>query len=266
MPASRRSATAPDPVPLLIDTWADLAAAVGGRTAGDLATATVDGTTLRRRIADAAAADIAATAADLSSPGSGPPDGLPVIRSVAEYLQAVRARTRSGDEAHGCVLAEAVQAATPVLRTAAPAAVHTAAGPVQRQAYLEFRLLQAVALGRALPEPLVPDRTVLRLCVRLLARSLAEIAPGRSVELRVPPHVAVQCVEGPRHTRGTPPNVVEVDPLTFLDLATGRSDWSAGLTSGRIRASGERADLRSWLPLLDGASAVARGRSDPAGA
>jgi hypothetical protein len=73
-------------------------------------------------------------------------------------------------------------------------------------------------------------------------------------------------VEGPRHTRGTPPNVVEIDPLTFLDVAIGRSDWSAGVTSGRIRASGERADLRSWLPLLDGAAALPAVRSEPDGA
>jgi hypothetical protein len=185
---------------------------------------------------------------------------------LAEYLLAVRTRPRPGSEADGFALAEAVKAATPVLRAAAPATVDTAAGPVERQAYLEFRLLQAVAFGRELPEPLVPERTLLRLCVRLLARALAEIAPGRSVELRVPPHVAVQCVEGPRHTRGTPPNVVEIDPLTFLDVAIGRSDWSAGVTSGRIRASGERADLRSWLPLLDGAAALPGVRSDPDGA
>ena len=85
---------------------------------------------------------------------------------------------------------------------------------------------------------------------RLLARTLAERAPGRSVELRVPPHVAVQCIEGPRHTRGTPPNVVEAEPLTFLDVAIGRVTWSDAVTSGRIRASGERADLQAWLPLL----------------
>jgi hypothetical protein len=91
---------------------------------------------------------------------------------------------------------------------------------------------------------------VVRHVVRQLARALAELAPGRSVELRVPPHVAVQCVAGPRHTRGTPPNVVEVDPGAFLDLALGRRTWADAVHSGLVRASGERADLSAWLPLL----------------
>ena len=90
-----------------------------------------------------------------------------------------------------------------------------------------------------------------RYAVRLLARSLASRAPGRSVELRVPPHVAVQCVEGPRHTRGTPPNVVEVEPLAFLDLAFGVLGWDEAVARGSVRASGERADLRAWLPLAE---------------
>ena len=72
---------------------------------------------------------------------------------------------------------------------------------------------------------------------------MATRAPGRSLELRVPPYAAVQCVEGPRHTRGTPPNVVETDPLTWIRLAAGRLDWREAVTSGAVRASGERADL-----------------------
>jgi hypothetical protein len=63
--------------------------------------------------------------------------------------------------------------------------------------------------------------------------------------------VAVQCISGPRHTRGTPPNVVEIDPLPFLDLATGVRGWDETYASGALRASGERADLRTWLPLMD---------------
>jgi hypothetical protein len=261
MPPPRRSAVAPDPAPLLTSTWAGLGAAVGRLSEADLGTATSDGATVRQRLARVAS-DISVTAAELNSPTSSPRP----IRSLAEYLQALRIRPLPTDETVDAALADAVGAATPIVRTATSTAIETAAGPVERQAYLEFRLLQAVALGRVLPEPLVPERTLLRLCIRLLARALAEIAPGRSVELRVPPHVAVQCVEGPRHTRGTPPNVVEIDPLTFLDVATGCSEWSAGVTSGRIRASGERADLRPWLPLLDGASALPGGRPDPAGA
>ena len=88
-----------------------------------------------------------------------------------------------------------------------------------------------------------------RYAVRLLARSLATRAPGRSVELRVPPHVAVQCVEGPRHTRGTPPNVVEADPVAFVELCTGRLTWAEAAADGRVRTWGDRADLSPWLPL-----------------
>jgi len=94
------------------------------------------------------------------------------------------------------------------------------------------------------------DPSQLRLAVRGLAEQLALNAPGRSVEVRVPPHAAVQCVEGPRHTRGTPPNVVECDPLAFVELCTGRLQWADAIADGRVRASGERADLRALLPLL----------------
>jgi hypothetical protein len=69
------------------------------------------------------------------------------------------------------------------------------------------------------------------------------------VELRVPPHVAVQCIEGPRHTRGTPPNVVETDAATWLRLATGELSWGTALAEGRVTASGNRADLSALLPL-----------------
>jgi hypothetical protein len=92
---------------------------------------------------------------------------------------------------------------------------------------------------------------VLRDAVRALLAELARRAPGRSVEVRVPPFGAVQCVAGPRHTRGTPPNVVETDPMTWLLLATGRLSWTDALASGRISASGIRTDLSEYLPLHD---------------
>jgi uncharacterized SCP-like protein len=84
----------------------------------------------------------------------------------------------------------------------------------------------------------------------LSLRTLAQLAPGHSVEVRVPPFAAVQCVEGPRHTRGTPPNVVETDPRTWLELATGTLTWPAAVEAGRIAASGNRADLSAHLPIL----------------
>ncbi len=90
----------------------------------------------------------------------------------------------------------------------------------------------------------------LRDAVRFLLEELAAQAPGRSVEVRVPPYGAVQCVEGPRHTRGTPANVIELDSMTWVALATGGSTWSAAVAEGRVAASGERADLSTYLPLV----------------
>ena len=92
-------------------------------------------------------------------------------------------------------------------------------------------------------------RTVVRDAVRVLLAELAQRAPGRSVEVRVPPFGAVQCVPGPRHTRGTPPNVVETDALTWVLVATGRLGWTDAVASGRISASGIRTDLSEYLPL-----------------
>jgi hypothetical protein len=94
-----------------------------------------------------------------------------------------------------------------------------------------------------------PPRAVLGAAVKTSARWLAQQVPGRSVELRVPPHVAVQLVPGPRHTRGTPPNVVETDAATWLRLATGATTWADAIAEGRVAASGNRADLAAYLPL-----------------
>jgi hypothetical protein len=92
-----------------------------------------------------------------------------------------------------------------------------------------------------------PVRPAAQLAVKLLLERLATDHPGRSVEVRVPPYAAVQCVEGPRHTRGTPPNVIETDPKTWIMLATGRTTWEN--ERDRISASGERADLSGRLPV-----------------
>ncbi len=94
-----------------------------------------------------------------------------------------------------------------------------------------------------------PERPVLRDAVRALLSELSRRAPGRSVEVRIPPFGAIQCVAGPRHTRGTPPNVVETDPLTWLLVATQRVTWADALRDGRLRASGIRTDLSEFLPL-----------------
>ncbi|GAA4480534.1 sterol carrier family protein [Microbacterium panaciterrae] len=94
-----------------------------------------------------------------------------------------------------------------------------------------------------------PARSDYATAVRYLLQLLDEKAPGNSVEVRVPPFGAVQVVQGPRHTRGTPPNVVELDPATWIAVATGSEPWSAALAAGRIHASGTRADLTGLLPL-----------------
>ena len=94
------------------------------------------------------------------------------------------------------------------------------------------------ALDAVRRDPSAAARQQLATAVRWTLEELAERHPGRSTEVRVPPFGAVQCVEGPRHTRGTPPNVVETDAVTWLGLAT-----------GRVRASGSRADLSALLPL-----------------
>lgn len=93
------------------------------------------------------------------------------------------------------------------------------------------------------------DREIVAIAVRYLLQVLSEGAPGNSVEVRVPPFGAVQCIEGPGHTRGTPPNVVETDALTWIEIATGGLEWATALAEGRIAASGSRADLGAHLPL-----------------
>jgi hypothetical protein len=101
----------------------------------------------------------------------------------------------------------------------------------------------------ALDAGVAPDRTELRDAVRLLLSALRRRAPGRTVEVRVPPYGAIQCIEGPTHTRGTPPNVVETDGSTFVLLGTGRLAWTDAVAAGRISASGIRADLSGYLPI-----------------
>ena len=129
-------------------------------------------------------------------------------------------------------------------------------GPITALDFARVRVLDLVVhcddLTRSLRdrEPVTLFRPALASTVRILAEILAAQAPGRSVEVRVPPFVAVQAIEGPRHTRGTPPNVVETDPITWLRLATGRESFAEAIKDGRVRASGTRADLAPYLPVL----------------
>jgi uncharacterized protein (TIGR03083 family) len=125
--------------------------------------------------------------------------------------------------------------------------------------FLVTRVVEVVVhaddLSRSLPDqpPIVLARRALSSCSRTLTAILAGQHPGRSIEVRVPPFAAVQCGigdSGPTHTRGTPPNVVETDAVTFLRLATGRVSWDAAMQTGRVAASGLRADLSGALPLF----------------
>jgi len=108
--------------------------------------------------------------------------------------------------------------------------------------------LQALEVWRVAPSA-APEATVAT-AVRFTLEELASRAPGRTLEVRVPPYGAVQCVEGPTHTRGTPPNIIETDARTWLDLATGQADWADAVSAGRVHASGLRATLVDLLPLL----------------
>ncbi|WP_405615993.1 sterol carrier family protein [Streptomyces sp. NBC_00076] len=128
-------------------------------------------------------------------------------------------------------------------------------GAITLADYLVTRTVELVVhtddLNAAVPGLDIPyDRQALAAATRLLADALAVKAPGGSTEVRIPPYAVVQCVEGPRHTRGTPPSVVETDPLTWIRLACGRSTWTGAVEEAKVSASGERADLGGLLPLL----------------
>ena len=187
-----------------------------------------------RRDADAIAASTAEAAGDRSGP---------------TLVEALRAATE--------------EAATTLLAEPGPAGpadvVDSPRGPVRVDDWVLTRLVEVVVhsddLSRSCPdrEPVPIQRPAMAMSVRALAKILAAQQPGRSVEVRVPPFAAVQCGIGdfgPTHTRGTPPNVVETDQLTFLRLATGRLSWPDAILTGAVHASGLRADLSAALPVL----------------
>ncbi|MFJ9816120.1 sterol carrier family protein [Streptomyces sp. NPDC101151] len=179
----------------------------------------------------ATAADSAAIAGFTRNPTTGHPDLGAYLADVEQSLRTVLA------EHPGSRLLD------------------TDAGALPLDDYLVTRAVELVVhtddLNAAVPGLQVPyDRQALAAATRLLADALAVKAPGGSTEVRVPPYAVVQCVEGPRHTRGTPPNVVETDPLTWLRLATGRLAWPDAVQEAKVSASGERADIGYLLPLM----------------
>jgi uncharacterized protein (TIGR03083 family) len=205
------------------------------------------------------------TARVLGQPSGEKP--LPAYAYVARYRSSVESIATSTAETAGdhtgpeltCQLGQEIETVAEVLAGRHPAVLQAPRGPLRAEDWIETRTVDLVVhaddLNRTLPDraPVSLVRSALGRTVRTLTQMLAEAHPGRSVEVRIPPHAAVQCGvgdPGPTHTRGTPPNVVETDAVTFLRLATGRADWSTALTSGAIRASGLRADLSGALPLL----------------
>jgi len=166
-------------------------------------------------------------------------------RRLAEDNPDLDAYLAAVDRRFGADLAE--QLGTRLLAT------NTGAMPLSD--YLVTRTVELIVhtddLNDAVAGLEVPyERQALAACTRLLADALAAKAPGGSTEVRIPPYAVVQCIEGPRHTRGTPPNVVETDPLTWVRLATGRLTWPEAVEKAQVSASGERADLSGLLPLM----------------
>ncbi|SEQ92757.1 maleylpyruvate isomerase family mycothiol-dependent enzyme [Streptomyces radiopugnans] len=179
-----------------------------------------------------------------------------VAGAAHELDEATRRHAQAYDSAARAV-DDAVEELEPVLEQAVRADVllpHSF-GAMRALDFTVTRLLELVVhsddLTRATGVRVPLVRHALATTVRLLADALAAKAPGASVEVRIPPFAVVQCVAGPRHTRGTPPNVVETDPLTWIRLATGRTDWLKELDAAHLTASGERADLRDHLPVLE---------------
>lgn len=193
--------------------------------------------------------------------------GLPPYEFVRRYRRDVdmiteATRDAAGDQP-GTLIVRELGSAIAQLKVdtaqAVPKVLDTPRGPTTPADFFATRIIEVVVhsddLSRSLPDldPVRLLRPALAATTRTLVQILADQNPGRSVEVRVPPFAAAQCGvtdPGPTHTRGTPPNVVETDPITFLRLATGRLTWVEAHKQGTVFASGLRADLSPVLPLL----------------
>ncbi len=198
----------------------------------------------------------------LATTGDGP--AIAVEEFVARYRPAaasIQERTLAVGDGHDGpelvrLLATVPSAADAALGVPRRRVVRAARGPISADDWVLTRLVELVVhaddLSRSVPErePVVLEPRALAAVTRVLARVLAAQAPGHNVEVRVPPYAAVQAVAGPAHTRGTPPNVVETDPLTWIRLATGRTTYADAVAATSVRASGSRADLSAYLPVL----------------
>jgi uncharacterized protein (TIGR03083 family) len=166
----------------------------------------------------------------------------------------LRTRERAGTKPPSVLRAEVRLAvdelAAVVAATDAGRVIPTRLAPMRFDDFLVTRCIEGVVHGLDLDPMVDPDPLALRLTTKVLLAALVTKAPGHTVEVRVPPIAAVQCVEGPRHTRGTPSNVVEADALTWVRLAAGRLTWADAVGDGRVSASGERSNISDLLPLL----------------
>lgn len=183
-------------------------------------------------------------------------DAVAYVLSLTEVADDIDTRTRElAAGRRPPELRAAVRAAVEGMRTAVTDAepgriIPTRLAPMRLDDFLVTRCVEGVVHGIDLDPPVEADSEALKITTRVLIAALVAKAPGRTVEVRVPPVAAVQCIEGPRHTRGTPPNVVETDQLTWVRLASGRLQWKDAVGDGRLRASGERSDISRLLPLL----------------
>lgn len=222
--------------PTRLGDWhvAQLVAHVGGSNIGNL---------LQQPSAAPANTDVMAWALATAS----------VATDVNERAQALSDEARPA-ELHALIREMCITVADRLANLDPKFVVPARFGAIRVADYLATRCVEltvhSLDLAAAIDRTVPLDRDAAATAARLLASVFAAVAPGRSVELRVPPHVAVQAVEGPRHTRGTPPNVVETDAVTWLELATGRRSWYDAVEAGAVSASGDRADLSSYLPVL----------------
>lgn len=200
-----------------------------------------------------------ACAEALASPR--PPRGTRAL-TIAQYVahwpaaaaeiaarEITAAQGRSADDVRALFAAEQARALAELARLGGTDPVVAARrGPIRASGMLRTRVNELVV--HSYDAGLALDRSAVKVSVRMLAEVLAERHPGRSVEVRVPPYAAVQIGDGPTHTRGTPPNVVECAPATFVAVVTGRRAWADALGAGEIVASGTRATLEPYVPLL----------------
>jgi len=188
-----------------------------------------------------------------------------LVRRYRRDVAVIESRTRevTGDTPGAELVARfaaGLDALADTLAGRLPTVIESPRGPATVLDFTETRVVELTVhaddLSRSLPDrPAVSiERTALGSASRTLAAILAGQSPGRSIEVRIPPYAAVQCGlpddPGPTHTRGTPPNVIETEALTFLRLGTGRTSWADARAGHLIKASGRQADLSPVLPLL----------------